>query len=699
MADSEPPSNLRLLYCNVGHGRDAQLHMLQFALSNLIDIIVVTEPYVPPNGPISSPEFLHTSNGRCAIFYSPLLKIDVLRSSNLPNVCAIAVGENLTLVGGYFSPNEPLLLSPLTSFLNSIRSPLIVAGDFNCTTSFLPSQTTNTRGEIFENFLFDSGLALQNSSQPTRIHNNIASINDYICTRSCSIDDFYIHDSDTLSDHLYITFSIPRSPECTIPSKIGINSRVLEFRIKNMSIPNDVVLESRDDIDQALASLNAKLCDAIESSSYPFEPRKTSLPYWSPTLETMKRTLNSLHRRICSSNTYSPLTLLILKESYRCLRKYYRIAIHEAKLAAWKALCTRFNAWGEPYNKLVRFTNRSIPFLQKPDGTLCNSRAENAHLLLDTKFPKVDNHVPPPPSSGSEGPPNKITARAIAEVLKGTANKKSPGIDKISNKAVKLFHKHFPAYLSRLYTACLSLSYFPRCWKQGLVIFIPKPGKDPYTPEGYRPITLLPVFGKVFEHLLRLQLNSHFEDSKFFHRQQFGFRKGLGAEQAVHSLLDSIADSRQNFVFTCVLSLDIKGAFDHALWPNIVSCLNSNHVPSFLSRTIESYFTDRTAQVDSVEVQLERGCPQGSVLGPTLWNVLYNDVIIELHRRFNVVVFADDTGLVFGGDSKRDIETKGNSILQFVVPLLRDRGLELNFTKLEFLLFSDCPKMLSLIHI
>lgn len=84
--------------------------------------------------------------------------------------------------------------------------------------------------------------------------------------------------------------------------------------------------------------------------------------------------------------------------------------------------------------------------------------------------------------------------------------KKSPGHDCINNTIVKNLPPKTIILLTYIFNAILRLSYSPTTWKAALIITIPKPGKPPDIPESYRPISLLPILGKIFEKILLKRL-------------------------------------------------------------------------------------------------------------------------------------------------------------------------------------------------
>lgn len=55
--------------------------------------------------------------------------------------------------------------------------------------------------------------------------------------------------------------------------------------------------------------------------------------------------------------------------------------------------------------------------------------------------------------------------------------------------------------------------------------------------------------------------------------------------------------------------------------------MEKKQIPNHLRASISSYLSERTIQVDEEEITIECGVPQGSVLGPTLWNIYYDEVL------------------------------------------------------------------------
>ena len=367
--------------------------------------------------------------------------------------------------------------------------------------------------------------------------------------------------------------------------------------------------------------------------------------------------------------------------------------IIRAKSLDFRAFCTRSKAWGRPYENLKLNPKKELPLLTTEDGTQCATKQDSINALLKAKFPRAETHQPPMPS-GSDGcgvpaPAPQITEDDVQEQLRRTSTKKAPGIDRISVIAIKALHHYHPSILPALFTACLVNGYFPKQWRHARVVFIPKPGKDPTLTDSYRPISLLSTIGKVLERLINEEITSNTQLCE----QQHGFRKGIGTEIAINKVLTAFNNTARQHPLTALILLDIKGAFDHAQWPTIMSCLASSHVPQYLVRTIGSWMSERTAKCEHEEIAIERGCPQGSVLGPALWNLQYDTIIKKLAEKYlHVTVYADDTAIILAANSIGEFENEVCLAIQRTNEHLEHIGLKLNIDKTEVLVSNTLPR-------
>ena len=94
--------------------------------------------------------------------------------------------------------------------------------------------------------------------------------------------------------------------------------------------------------------------------------------------------------------------------------------------------------------------------------------------------------------------------------------------------------------------------------------------------------------------------------------------------------------------------MDIKNAFNSIPWEVIHNELARISISAHIRRLIASYLTDRYVNLgDGSSRVLTCGLPQGSVLGPALWNIGYDSVLsLSVRRNIYLVAYADDMGII-----------------------------------------------------
>jgi len=111
-------------------------------------------------------------------------------------------------------------------------------------------------------------------------------------------------------------------------------------------------------------------------------------------------------------------------------------------------------------------------------------------------------------------------------------------------------------------------------------------------------------------------------------------------------------------------------------------------IPPALIRIIRDYLCDRRARTNLHEITLEKGCPQGSVLGPLLWNLAYNHIIEKmLEQKMGIICYADDTILITRSPSLEKAKERVRTSTLLIAELLAVSGLKLNIEKTEIVIF------------
>ena len=225
---------------------------------------------------------------------------------------------------------------------------------------------------------------------------------------------------------------------------------------------------------------------------------------------------------------------------------------------------------------------------------------------------------------------------------------KSSGLSNISSFIVKEAFSILVSQITFLFNLTIKTAVFPQVWKEALVIPIPKTGNLTQV-KNFRPISLLPLPGKLLEKLIHSQLSEHLEDTLFFTENQHGFRKNHSTIHSVAQLLNFINTKMDQRLPTLTTFIDFRKAFDCVQHPILLNKLKSMNLDPMVTNWFESYLTGRKQRVlangtfSSFDA-ITQGVPQGSVLGPLFYIIYANDVV-KMVKHCKVAMYADDTVL------------------------------------------------------
>ncbi|VVC33691.1 Reverse transcriptase domain [Cinara cedri] len=263
---------------------------------------------------------------------------------------------------------------------------------------------------------------------------------------------------------------------------------------------------------------------------------------------------------------------------------------------------------------------------------------------------------------------------------------KAPGPDGIPNEVLRQVSCLKPSLLQGVFNLCLRSKVFPSIWKRAKLVLLHKgPGKPTSEASSFRPLSLLNAAGKLFERLILGRLVVHLNTPGLgLNQRQFGFRRGRSTVGAISRVLgiarEAARGAVQNRHLCAMVSLDVRNAFNSAPWEKIDGALRRKQVPRYLVELIRSYLSDRMIVVGERRVFKEVTCgvPQGSVLGPTLWNVFYDSLLdLEMPSGIELVAFADDVAVVGVAHTGELLAQILNPALDRVARWMRDNGLKL----------------------
>ncbi|XP_046977643.1 uncharacterized protein LOC124543463 [Vanessa cardui] len=360
---------------------------------------------------------------------------------------------------------------------------------------------------------------------------------------------------------------------------------------------SDPVVQVDREADRLGAAL-FRICDAAMPRVKPQTPRRR-VYWWRPELRTLRRACVAARRQYARSRRRRIRDHDLeeaLYTSYREACVSLRKAIAQAKEAAWVEWLASLDAdpWGRPY----RVVRQKLRPWTPPLTTTIQPRLLGR--IAEELFPERGVFVPPAmePEIVREVPDqaSPVTeAELCAAVLKLRSKRTAPGPDGIPGRVVAIASEE----LGR------------------------------WHPSAYRPIVLLDEAGKLFERIIAARLVGSMEPG--LSEWQFGFRRGRSTLDAVARLREVAEEEVSRGGVLLAVSLDISNAFNTLPWEVVLEALRYHNVPDYLRRTIADYFSGRAVVFPTMEGDSRRdvtcGVPQGSVLGPLLWNIGYDWVL------------------------------------------------------------------------
>lgn len=604
----------------------------------------------------------------------------VIDSPGAENVCLHLKNKILDLViccvyrpGDVSTEDTGVLLDSLSQLALTHRD-LIITGDFNFPDiTWMPSPTAHTMpSTAFLEFINGSHLH-QLVDAPTRFRTGQQpSTLDLVLTSDTDLITLF----DNLppigkSDHVVLKFSIQVLYE-SVPRKITKDQHIINYidlnrKFANIRWSQCLVLPTVEENWQLfITTLQSAVTECRHSKQVTVYPKK---PWITADVQKSIRKKKTLWQKFLRSRTEADYL------EHRRFSNRLSVEILNAKSSYEKDLIVSDNP--KRFFKYVRsHTNSKVgrPQIRLPDESISSNDTQVAETFAETFFSSFtrepDGEIPSVQLCSRRDEQLcsvEFTEEIVLQKLIALNVTKSPGIDNISTMLLKRCAHELCVPLLILIKQSFSTAALPIQWKTSVVKPIYKKG-DKFDANNYRPISLIPVIGKVMESIITDALTDFLAANKIIPLEQHGFTRG---KSLVTNLLCCLSDWTK-FVdggeSVDIVYLDFSKAFDRVPKKRLLSKLDHFGVRGALLDWISAFLSDRHYMVEvggsrSEEREVLSGVPQGSVLGPILFNIFTADLRYVVSSGFSL--YADDTKVYSLSSKHEEIQSDLNRIYEW----------------------------------
>ncbi len=466
--------------------------------------------------------------------------------------------------------------------------------------------------------------------------------------------------------------------------KTELMSENLKITLKDLALSQSVDLFDRDLSMAILASMNNIIPKRVVHVR-----RDTDIVNYH--MEAVKKKHNRLMKK--ANKTKDPKIMLRVKELNKVIKTVVKKERH--RLIKNKMKNSSATTFWSTINRLIGRSG-GLDGISLTDGAgIAMATEDSVQAFADFFQSKVEKLIDINPIEDQQPDItfqgiSPFSKSEITKALETFKPKKSSGPDEIPLLLIRCCFQPIEPYVRHLFELICKTGKIPKMWKLARIKPIHKKG-DPSKVENYRPISNLNSISKRFERCL-LNRIQHLETDG---PNQHGFRPCHSTTTAAIELQNYLANSLDSKKWCLVYSMDLSAAFD-LVRPGIFVKKAMRVIEDVgLVKLMHEFITNRKAYVEledqsSFVFELKAGTPQGSTLGPKIFNIYCND--LHDHIDGHLISYADDSYVVVCANSLEELkEVAVNTMTQHLV-WLKTNGMVCNVEKTEMMIMNyDSP--------
>ena len=383
-------------------------------------------------------------------------------------------------------------------------------------------------------------------------------------------------------------------------------------------------------------------------------PLKTCKINCKPPIQWFDNSLKKMRDTLCCIKTISNYTKDF--QLYNILKTDYKSKIVESKKAAYDRFISNSDNKARDSWKLINF-ERNKSTSNSPEHSISSdsfnnyfaTTAERFIHLLPTVNTSATDYLKNLPSFKTSFFLQPVTTDEVAEAVKNLKDSNCTDIYGLNSRILKETIDLILLPLTLLINTCISEGHFPDVLKVAKVLPMFKKG-DINSIDNYRPISIIPIFSKIFEIILKKRLVKFLDKNNILNCCQYGYRNKCSTTRALMKIVSDIVEGLEVGKHAAISLCDLSRAFHCVSHEILVEKLHYYGIRGLPLNLFHSYLNNRKQCVSvsntiSELCEIKHGVPQGSVLGPILFTLYLND-FFHFMMPTKCLAYANDTSIL-----------------------------------------------------